>query len=555
MKVERFVKIWMGCVGLGLWPGLGVKAQLEADPPIVRTEQGLLEGVSGSGIKTFKGIPFAAAPVGDLRWKPPGDAPVWTGIRKADAFGPRAMQLSIYGDMFFRASGMSEDCLYLNVWTPASSGEEGYPVLVYFYGGGYRAGDGSEPRYDGESMARRGIVSVTVNYRLGVFGFMAHPELTAESNHAGSGNYALMDQAAALAWVRNNIHYFGGDPQRVTIAGESCGARSVCAQMASPLSKDLFSAAIGESGALMNSTIVPLSLSDAEALGLAFARLAGGKTLKELRGMPAEEILETSGLEGAPYFPPNVDNYFFPDYPSRIFAEGKQAKVPLLVGWNSMEMNHMFLFGQLEPTLDRYRRVLEELYGSHAMEALQMYPAQTDGEVVRAATDLAGDRFAGFNTWKWMELHRETGESPVFRYFYARPRPAMRSEIGPASPGFAGGIVRGETSEEPPAVVGAVHSAEIEYALGNLSTNRVYDWQPEDFRVSDVMQGFFENFIRSHDPNGPGLPSWPAANEDIRWQMHLDAESHSELDPHAERYDWLDRLPPALTHTPDPAIR
>ena len=226
----------------------------------VKTANGVVEGVTEkSGIRAFRGIPFAAPPVGDLRWKPPQPVKNWEGVRQADKFGPRAMQRPIFGDMNFRSDGMSEDCLYLNVWTPAKSGDERLPVLVYFYGGGFMAGDGSEPRYDGASMARKGIVAVTVNYRLGVFGFLAHPELTGESPHHASGNYGLLDQNAALRWVRRNIAAFGGDPDKVTIAGESAGSVSVSAQMASPLSKDLIAGAIGESGSLMG-TLPPVPL-------------------------------------------------------------------------------------------------------------------------------------------------------------------------------------------------------------------------------------------------------------------------------------------------------
>src|SRR5678809_226250 len=245
-------------------------AQLNGEAPRIKTANGTLEGMNESGIKTFKGVPFAAPPVGVLRWKEPQPVKDWTGVRKADKFGPRAMQLPVFGDMSFRSDGMSEDCLYLNVWTPAKTGNEKLPVLVYFYGGGYMAGDGSELRYDGESMAREGIVSVTVNYRLGVFGFLSHPELTKESSHHASGNYGLLDQSAAVQWVQKNIAAFGGDPKKITIAGESAGSSSVSAQMASPLSRNIIAGAIGESGSLLGS-MPTASLADAEKLGENFA--------------------------------------------------------------------------------------------------------------------------------------------------------------------------------------------------------------------------------------------------------------------------------------------
>src|SRR6476660_8898915 len=244
-------------------------AQLNGEAPRVKIANGTLEGVNESGIKTFKGVPFAAPPVGNLRWREPQPVQNWSGVRKADKFGPRAMQLPVFGDMNFRSDGMSEDCLYLNVWTPAKTENEKLPVLVYFYGGGFIAGDGSEPRYDGESLARRGIVAVTVNYRLSVFGFFAHPELTKESAHHASGNYGLLDQSAALRWVKQNIAAFGGDPNKVTIAGESAGSVSVSAQMASPLSKDLIAGAIGESGSIVG-TLSAVPLAEGEENGTRF---------------------------------------------------------------------------------------------------------------------------------------------------------------------------------------------------------------------------------------------------------------------------------------------
>jgi para-nitrobenzyl esterase len=293
---------------------------------------GLLEGTleAGTGVRAFRGIPFAKPPVGDLRWKPPQLANKWEGVRKANKFGPRAMQRPIFGDMGFRSDGMSEDCLYLNIWTPAKSGKERLPVLVYFYGGGFAAGDGSEGRYDGESMARRGIVAVTVNYRLNVFGFFAHPELTRESGHHASGNYGLLDQAAALRWVHENIGAFCGDPKQVTIAGESAGSISVSAHIASPLSRNLFARAIGESGSLLG-TLTPVPLGQAEQTGLRFATNSGANSLSQLRALPADKLLEATGKPGTPWFGLAVDGLFFPKDPVAVFAAGEQSKVPLLV--------------------------------------------------------------------------------------------------------------------------------------------------------------------------------------------------------------------------------
>src|SRR3954452_24900389 len=286
-------------------------AQLNSETPSVKIANGLLEGVNESGIKTFKGVPFAAPPVDKFRWREPQPVQNWSSVRKADKFGPRAMQLPVFGDMNFRSDGMSEDCLYLNIWTPAKTGNEHLPVLVYFYGGGFAAGDGSEPRYDGESIARRGVVTVTVNYRLSVFGFFSHPELTKESPHHASGNQGLLDQSAALQWVQQNIAAFGGDPKKITIAGESAGSFSVSAQMASPLSRNVINGAIGESGSLLGLTPTA-SLADGEKMGARFGDSAlNAKSLAELRAMPAEQVLQATSKQGFGRFPVVVDGYFF----------------------------------------------------------------------------------------------------------------------------------------------------------------------------------------------------------------------------------------------------
>jgi para-nitrobenzyl esterase len=514
----------------------------------VRTANGLVEGTTdpNTGIRTFKGIPFAAPPVGDLRWKPPQPVQKWDGVRPADQFGPRAMQLRLFGDMGFRSNGMSEDCLYLNVWTPARSDQDRLPVLVYFYGGGTLAGDGSEPRYDGESMARRGIVALTVNYRLNVFGFLAHPELTQESPHHASGNYGYMDQSAALRWVQTNIAAFGGDPDRVTIAGESAGSVSVCAQMVSPWPKGLFAGAIGESGALIDPTLAPVSLAEAERTGVEFASEVGATSLEALRALPAAELLEATALPGGlRFFYGAVDGYFFRKLPVGSLAAGEQAPVPLLLGWNSEEMNYRALMGADEPTPENFARVLRTLYGDRAEEALRLYPASTAEEAVQSATDLAGDRFIAYSTWKWSDLHSKTSSQPVYRYLFCRPRPPMNPEMGDAVPGLAGGVVDGPDAEanRPPPARGAVHSAEIEYALGNLATNLVYAWTPDDYQVSETMQSYFAHFIKTGDPNGPGLPEWPAANRGQSVQfMRLDVTSRAEEEQHRERYLFLDQF-------------
>ncbi|MBS1872869.1 MAG: carboxylesterase family protein [Acidobacteria bacterium] len=521
-----------------LVPGLALVAAER-----VKLANGVLEGVRSpeTGIRMFKGVPFAQPPVGDLRWKAPQPPEKWTGVRAADKFGPRCMQQALFGDMNFRSNGMSEDCLYLNVWTPAKSSNEKLPVLVYFFGGGFRAGDGSEPRYDGESMAAKGIVALSVNYRLGVFGFMAHPELTGESPHHASGNYALLDQNAALQWVRANIAAFGGDPKRVTIAGESAGSIAVSAQMASPLSKGLIAGAIGESGSIMGA-LSAAPLTEVEQAGSKFAGILNAKSIAGLRAIPAEKILEAAGKPGAGNFSPTIDGYFFPESPLAIFESGKQAHVPLLVGWNSEEMNGRMVLGREKATPESYKKAIERFYPANAAEILKLFPGSTEEEVIQSATDLASARFIAYSTWKWADVQLRTGAKPVYRYYYARPRPAMNASMGNAQPGLAGGVIRNSSAMPAPPARGAVHSAEIEYAMGNLASNKVYNWTPDDYKVSKTMQEYFANFIKKADPNGPGLASWPAFGSEGGPVMRIDVESAAKPQWDRERYLLLDKL-------------
>jgi para-nitrobenzyl esterase len=514
--------------------------------PRVTVSGGILEGTiePGSGVRSFKGIPFAAPPAADLRWRPPQPAAPWAGVRTAHQFGPRAMQLPVFGDMNFRSHGMSEDCLYLNVWAPAEPIAEWLPVLVYFYGGGNVAGDSSEPRYDGTRLAQRGIITLSINYRLNIFGFFAHPELTQESPQHASGNYGYLDQAAALRWVRENIAAFGGDPGRVTIAGESAGSISVSAQMVSPLAKDLIAGAIGSSGSAMGA-LTPVPLADAERAGVEFAANVGASSLAELRALPAERLLEATRGRPPQHFPGTIDGYFLPHSPADMYAVGEQAQVPLLVGWNSEEASYAFLLMGQEPTLEHYRTVVRERFGQQAEQVLQLYPAATDEDVSAAATDLASDMFTGYSTWKWADIHGQTGSQPVYRYLYAHPRPPMRPEMGDAVGGLAGGVLRGEEADAQrvPEARGAVHSADIEYFMGNLATNMVYAWTDADEQLSELMQQYYANFVRSGDPNAPGLPPWQPSNAGDSIQlMRLDVESAMEPDRHRARYLLLDEL-------------
>lgn len=518
---------------------MNTEAQLQ-----IHTQNGIVEGIENSGIRIFRGIPFAQPPVGELRWKAPQPPLDWEGVLKADQFAAQAMQNKIFGDMGFRASGMSEDCLYLNVWAPEGAEPSSLPVLVYFYGGGFQAGDGSEDRYNGESMAHRGIVAVTVNYRLNVFGFLAHPLLTAESEHNASGNYGLLDQNAALKWVKANIAAFGGDPEHVTIAGESAGSMSVSAQMASPLSKDLIHQAIGESGSFWSS-FGTTPHAQAEQTGTAFFDGLGASTLEAMRAIPAETLLAALMKPGAPWFSPTVDGYFFPESPIQVFKEGKQADIPLLAGWNNQEMDARFLLGPMELTVANYEAAVKQRFPEFADSLLEAYHAASDGEVEKVATDLASDTWIAFSTWKWLDAHAATTDQPVYRYYYCRPRPAMRPEYGNAQSGLAGGVVEG-TSDTPPAppAKGAVHSAEIEYCMGNLERNKVFDWTPDDYRVSATMQAYFANFIRTGNPNHYTLPEWPEMNADpaAAQFMQIDVQSRNMKDMHPERHQALEKL-------------
>jgi para-nitrobenzyl esterase len=517
-----------------------------ADAPRVTTANGIVEGVAEpSGIRAFRGIPFAAPPVGDLRWKAPQPPKNWDGVRPAEKFGAQCMQRRVFGDMNFRASGMSEDCLFLNVWTPAKSATERLPVLVYYYGGGFIAGDGSEPRYDGEAMARRGIVALTVNYRLGVFGFFAHPELTKESPQHASGNQGLLDQVAALQWVQRNIAAFGGDPSRVTIAGESAGSISVSVLMASPLSKGLIAGAIGESGAMIAPTLPAVPLADGEQAGVKFATAVKAADLAALRAMPAAELLEATARPDIPRGAATIDGYLLPKPVVEIYKAGEQAKVPLLAGWNSEESNYRALLGpKTEPTPENYAAAVKKRYGDHADEILKLYPGNTPEEVQESGTALAGDQFIAYSTWKWIDLQAKTGGKPVYRYYYSHPRPPMTPEMGDAVAGLAGGVIRGEqaaATPRPPTPKGAVHSADIEYAMGNLSTNKVYAWTPDDQKVSETFLGYFANFVKTGDPNGPGLPKWPAVNgASGEHVMHIDVTSKAQPAAHRARYELLD---------------
>lgn len=516
----------------------------EAFPVQLRIEQGIIEGNYNThdGIQTYLGVPFAKPPLGDLRWKAPQPADPWEGVRETKVFGPRPMQTMVFGDMKSRSAGVSEDCLYLNVWTPATRNTKGLPVLVYFYGGGNVAGDASEPRYDGESMAKKGMVVVTANYRLNIFGFLAHPELSAEAPYKASGNYGVLDQHAALVWVQKNIAAFGGDPEKVTIAGESAGSIGVSVQMASPLSKGLIAGAIGESGAGIHPTMAPVSLEEAEKTGTEFVKNAGFNGIAALRKLPARDIYEIYNESKRFGFPMVIDGYFLPKSLPETFEAGEQAQVPLLVGWNSAEIPGMAFMQGLPYTPENFEKKVREFYPEDFNKVLELYPHANAKEVEYSATALASDRFIAYSTWKWFDLHRRNSDQPVYRYLYSKLRPPLVDQ-GMAS-GLAGGTVKkDDDAPKMPEPIGAPHACEIEYCMGNLHLVTDYAWTADDYKVSETMQEYFANFIKTGNPNGEGLPEWPAAaaEDSSPPVMILDTESKAVDATMDERYLFLDK--------------
>ena len=513
----------VGCV---LVMGISSAARA-ADPLRVKTDKGEVAGkMSDDGqVRVFLGVPYAAPPVGPLRWKPPQPAERWKDVRSAQSYGSRCMQANVFPDMKFHDPGQSEDCLSLNVWTPRGT-EAGakLPVMVWIYGGGFAAGSTSEARQDGEAFARKGVVLVSMNYRLSIFGFFADAALAAESPQHASGNYGLMDQAAALQWVKRNAAAFGGDPDNITLFGESAGSASVSAQMASPLAKDTLAHAIGESGgAFFRTGLVFDSLAVTEKRDEAFARDAlGTSTLAELRAMPAEALVKAvEGQKGAAVrFGPNVDGLFLPEPAQDIFAAGKQAHIPLLAGWVRDEGGPP----SNAVTLSSYKEMAEKTWGPKANDFLRVYSASTDDEARRSAADYAADRFIAFSTWEWVEAQVKTGEKPVYRFHFEQPSPGGRYH---------------------PASSGVFHSSEIEYVFGNLKARPGAPWTEADYALSEQMQSYWVNFAKTGNPNGAGLPEWPAYDAGDGWQvMHLHADPTATKDTTRERYEFMQTATP-----------
>jgi para-nitrobenzyl esterase len=406
--------------------------------------------------------------------------------------------------------------------TPGISEKEKRPVMVWIYGGGFQAGATSEPRQDGEHLAHKDVVVVSMNYRLGIFGFFSHPGLTAESAHHSSGNYGLMDQAAALEWVRKNISAFGGDPHNVTIFGESAGSFSVSALMASPLSKRLIHAAIGESGAFFGETLNAKRLAESERRDAIFAESLGLKSVGQLRRVSAEKLLAAArSADGAYRFVPNIDGYFMPASAYEIYAKGEQAHVPLMAGWNRDEGSYQDFFGKEEVNRENYAAKIRQKFGKAVPEALKLFPGGSDEGVKSSAALLNTADFIAFGTWKWMEMHRQTGGAPVYRYEFDQAPPVSEGH------GAEAGL--------------AYHSAEIEYVFGTLDWKKIA-WRPEDYKLSEEMGTYWTNFARAGNPNGAGLAEWPKYEKKNGYQvMHLEAGPRAMADKQREQFLFLDK--------------
>lgn len=487
---------------------------------VVPTDKGDIKGVhnSESGIYVYKGIPFAKAPVGDLRWKPPQPVDEWDGTFDATEFGAICMQskpvpFSMWTQEFIAPAGnMSEDCLNLNIWTKEGSVDSNRPVMVFIHGGGFTSGSGSVPIYNGENMAEKGVIFVTINYRVGILGFLAHPELTEESLNNASGNYGLMDQIAALEWVKNNISNFGGDPNQVTIAGQSAGSYSVNYLVASSLAKGLFQGAIAESGAaFLPADQRDNSLSSAEQRGLAVESSLGVSGISELRELSADSILTAEGQFGSP----TIDGYVVPDQIYTLFEEGSYNDVPLLTGWNEDEG---FLFGS-PPIAEQFRQDIQDQFGKYADDVLQLLSAETDSATRQSQKDLSKLNAFALQNWKWTQMQNQTGNAPVYLYHFTRDAPY--------------------TSEQED--YGAFHTGEVPYAYNTLHTSD-RPWTQTDRDLAEAMSSYWVSFAKNGDPNVEGLPQWPATSPGEYRAMFLGDSLHVEEVPMRDKLELLDKI-------------
>jgi para-nitrobenzyl esterase len=498
---------------------------LAADPvtaPKVKTTQGEAAGkwIVGGTQKAFLGLPYAAPPVGDLRWKAPQPPAPWKGVRDATNFGARCEQWHIWNDYIFLDHGPSEDCLFLNVYAPASATQASkLPVMVWIHGGGFAAGAGSEPRYTNPALVSRNVVVVTLNYRLGVFGFLANQDLANEGNgHAG--NYGLMDQVAALQWVKANAAQFGGDPSNVTIFGESAGSFSVNALMAAPSAQGLFQKAIGESGAFFGNVIPMPTVADRAKADQAWTDSLGAKTLAELRAMPADAILSEAKKRSTIGFAPVIDGQLLTESIPTTYAAGREAHVPTIIGWNRDERAGTLSKGM---TAEKWKAYATEHYGKQAPQFLAAFPASSDAQAVQSADAYTTAGFIALGAWRWVEAQTATGHAPVYRYRFDLGSPA--SEVHPIA-GYA------------------FHSDELEYVFGTLDSRVGATWRLEDRKLSDQLIGYWTNFARTGDPNGKGLANWPRYDRDPQL-IHLDNPLTTAPDTARPQFEFLLNAEPA----------
>ena len=494
-----------------------------ADSLTVKTAQGKVHGktINNGKVNAWLGLPYAAPPVGELRWKAPEPAAKWAGERDATNYGAHCEQSTVYDDQSFQDNGPREDCLFLNVYAPAEAKAKAkLPVMFWIHGGGYSGGGSNEPRHNGDFLPVKGVVLVTINYRLGVFGFLATSSLAKEQGGA-AGNYGLMDMVAALTWVKANIARFGGDSGNVTIFGESAGSTAVSTLMAAPSARGLFQKAIGESGAPFSASgITSNTLAGKLAKGDEWAASVNARSLAELRALPAETIL-ASLKSGERHFSFGqiVDGKFLTEPVAETYAAGRQAHVPLLAGWNADE--DPSLLEKIHSAAE-WKEFAAKTYGDKADELLKHYPAGTDEQALRSAIDWGSDKFIAYDTWAWLEAHRKTGDAPVYRYHL---------ELAATPSEFESGTF-------------AFHSDDIEYVFGTLDTRAGWEVRPEDRKLSDQIMSYWTNFAKKGNPNGEGLPEWPRYNDAGYPLIHLDSTVTNGPDKLRGRYEFLKANPP-----------
>ena len=510
MAVHPIVRIAVAAGVLTLMLGTA-----KADPLVVKVEDGKIRGklIHDGAVRAYLGLPYAAPPIGSLRWAPPQPPMAWKDVLDATQYGHRCMQAHVFDDMVFQDEAPSEDCLSLNVFVPehAKAGAR-LPVMFWIHGGGYAGGGSSEPRHNGDFLPGKGVVLVTINYRLGAFGFLALPQLAAEQG-GSSGNYGLMDMVAALRWVKRNIAAFGGDPYRVTVFGESAGSFAVSTLMVVPSARGLFHRAIGESGGALSTGA--LNLETLAVRGPKDEALLDGlglETTEQMRAQPASEILAAVSKAGMTRFAPVIDGRFLVEPVAATYQAGKQMHVPLLAGFNRDEGS----FLATGMTLEKWHALAEQRFGANAQEFLELYPGATEDELSRSAADFGGDSFIAYGTWKWMEFHRRTGRSPIYRYRLDLAAPPSKYHKDAA----------------------AFHSDDIEYVFGTLDTRPGAVWRDSDRKLSDQIMSYWTNFAKTGNPNGAGLPSWPiySASDPV---LHLDDPISARPDEHRNRYEFL----------------